>query len=133
MDEQLLLAAEVAVQCLFRHASLSSDHIHRGSLVAVARENLERDIQDLRRLGGGGSGWTTSHCLGSMHFGARENFGRLEGSCQERQKRLNHTDRYYYFEGLKMTPRRLCHANIVRSSGLAVREEGDRCSHREGD
>jgi hypothetical protein len=36
-------------------------------------------------------------------------------------------------EGLKMKPRRLCHANVVRNSGLAVRAEGDRCSHREGD
>jgi len=29
------------------------------------RENVERDIQDLRRLGGCGSAWTTSHCFGS--------------------------------------------------------------------
>src|SRR6267142_6188381 len=91
MDEQLLLAAEVAVQRLFRHASLSSDHVHRGCLVAMDREDVERDIQDLRPFGGSGSGWTTSHCFGSPHFVASENLGRREGSCQERQKRLNHT------------------------------------------
>ena len=72
MDEQLLLAAEVAIQGLFRHARLRGDHIHRSGLVAVDGENLERDIEDLRRLGGSASGGTTSHCLSSTQFAASE-------------------------------------------------------------
>src|SRR5690606_8630312 len=51
--EQLLLAAEVAVDRLFRDAGLARHLVDAGALIAVLEEVLRRDVEHLLLLGFG--------------------------------------------------------------------------------